>query len=218
MSDTLKAAMKSTPKGFHLAMDLMLDKIHLQLRRGDTTPLFLGVTLRLAQVSFRSSTSFTGEGCNVDSTAPCFGTMTTVLLTNPGPWLSGDDEDMIYDNWDDTWGQGMAQRSPEQEEAKTDLQEETNSDLDTNDGWGDENVRISASDDEGAARPPEDFPFNAITPVAVAETQGEIFSGVGETEPDQSIEKDEDLSEKKSIAIMLIGGRGLIGQRHCSIS
>ncbi|KAJ7252875.1 hypothetical protein C8J57DRAFT_1660976 [Mycena rebaudengoi] len=119
--------------------------------------------------------------------SPAAGGQLPLFRTTPGPRLPQDDEDMIYDDWDDTWGPGMAKRN-----AESDAGNEAE-DCETNDGWGDDEVPLLESDDD------TDDPFNEFNPVVEAETRGEQFIGIGAVdEPDpfgSAVEAEEDFSE-----------------------
>ncbi|KAJ6477085.1 hypothetical protein C8R47DRAFT_1323414 [Mycena vitilis] len=112
------------------------------------------------------------------------------FLSNPGPCLPGDDEDAIYDDWDDTWGPGMPQPDLDLDEGWAD---DKRPDLDC----GDAAATAPPDDDEQDTAPPDDD-FNDATPVAVAETEGEVFSGIGNPEESTTFgtaQQEEDYSD-----------------------
>lgn len=77
-------------------------------------------------------------------------------------------------------------------------------DLESDDGWGDYNLppmpkSPSSESGESDTPPPDDDPMQDATPVAAAETEGELFSGIGEADDSTNTfgvtEEEEDNSE-----------------------
>ncbi|KAJ7254167.1 hypothetical protein C8J57DRAFT_1236895 [Mycena rebaudengoi] len=59
----------------------------------------------------------------------------------PGPQLADDSDELIYDDWDQTWGPDMILKpQPDAGDAEEDR--------DTNDGWGDERLLPDGDSDE----------------------------------------------------------------------
>ncbi|KAJ7138522.1 hypothetical protein C8R43DRAFT_1132056 [Mycena crocata] len=84
--------------------------------------------------------------------SPAVDTHFPPFQTISGPYLPGDDEDGIFDNWNPVWGPGMPEKPDEEPE-----------ELATNDGWEDDNGSDYLSDSgsvDGHSLVPEDDPFD----------------------------------------------------------